>query len=754
MPDEIMRRIDAGEPLYIFDPSECPDLVEAIGATFTEKYNAYIEQAERGEIKLWRKIDSREFYKKYLFKLAKTGHPWLTFKDAHNKFNPCPDYGVINSTNLCTEISIPNAPDSTAVCTLASVNLSRHIKADKSDIDWPKFADTLETIVGALDNILDHNFYPSPESKKNTHDLRPLGIGLMGFAEALVDLGVAYDSDAAVQMARKIGKFMRKTVYKKSEQLAQERGAFAHYDEQAQKGAPYHYKPRRNAVLLAIAPTASISIISGTTSTIDSYFSNIYSRDTLSGKFIVVNRQLMRMLEEKALWSDDIFNQIKAHNGSVQLIDAFDAKVDKELFKTAYEIHPNRQIEIAAAFQESVDQAVSKSIYIEENLRDHMQSIYTYAWKMGLKSTYYCFIDKTIKGEKYTSQVNKRGKRRGFSSLSPVNVTAAEKKEDKKDKVAAEAVKGEGGYGGRGGEEPNYASGHASPAAKKKMSEEGVSANQIKGTGKNGRITKQDVINAMAGGFATDAASGWGGTRDTERKKMSSLRRKVAERLVGVKNETAMLTTFNELNMKPIMDMRSKYKEVFKENHGVGLGFMSFFTKAVTEALNQFPAVNAQIDGKEMVMHHYADIGIAVSSPKGLMVPVVRNAEQMSLAEIESEIKRLAIKARDGKITIDEMQGGTFTITNGGVFGSMMSTPIINPPQSAILGMHNIVERPMAVNGEVKILPMMYLALSYDHRLIDGKESVSFLVAVKEMLENPERMIFGGKSPEEVLLGL
>jgi len=323
---------------------------------------------------------------------------------------------------------------------------------------------------------------------------------------------------------------------------------------------------------------------------------------------------------------------------------------------------------------------------------------------------------------------------------------SSEKDESKKEKVAASDDKG---YGGR-----NYAEGHASPAAKKKMSEEGISASRIEGSGKNGRITKQDVINAMAAGFSTESAAGWGGTRDTERKKMSSLRRKVAERLVGVKNETAMLTTFNEVNMKPIMDMRSKYKEVFKENHGVGLGFMSFFTKAVTEALNMFPTVNAQIDGQEMITHNYADIGIAVSSPKGLMVPVVRNAEQMSLAEIEAEIKRLAVKARDGKITIDEMQGGTFTITNGGVFGSMMSTPIINPPQSAILGMHNIVERPMAVNGEVQILPMMYLALSYDHRIIDGKESVSFLVKVKEMLENPELMIFGGKSPAEILLGL
>jgi 2-oxoglutarate dehydrogenase E2 component (dihydrolipoamide succinyltransferase) len=221
-----------------------------------------------------------------------------------------------------------------------------------------------------------------------------------------------------------------------------------------------------------------------------------------------------------------------------------------------------------------------------------------------------------------------------------------------------------------------------------------------------------------------------------------------------VKSETAMLTTFNEIDMKPIMDLRTKYKEAFAKHHEVNLGFMSFFTKAVTEALNLFPAVNAQIDGNEMVMHRYADIGIAVSSPKGLMVPVVRNAEQMTLAEIEKEIKRLAIRARDGKITPDEMTGGTFTITNGGVFGSMLSTPIINPPQSAILGMHNIVDRPVAINGQVEIRPIMYLALSYDHRIIDGKESVSFLVKVKEMLENPERMMFGAKDPQAILLGL
>ena len=300
----------------------------------------------------------------------------------------------------------------------------------------------------------------------------------------------------------------------------------------------------------------------------------------------------------------------------------------------------------------------------------------------------------------------------------------------------------------------SYAAGAASPAAAKIIKEQNINPAAIKATGKDGRITKQAVVAAMSAGFSTEAAQGWGGSREQSREKMSMLRRKIAERLVSVKNETAMLTTFNEVDMKPIMDVRAKYKDAFAKHHEVNLGFMSFFTKAVTEALKLFPAVNAQIDGTEMILHDYADIGIAVSSPKGLMVPVVRNAEQMSLAEIEREIKRLAIKARDGKITPEDMTGGTFTITNGGVFGSMLSTPIINPPQSAILGMHNIVERPVAINGKVEIRPIMYVALSYDHRIIDGKESVGFLVKVKEMLENPERMIFGSKDPLQILLGL
>lgn len=300
----------------------------------------------------------------------------------------------------------------------------------------------------------------------------------------------------------------------------------------------------------------------------------------------------------------------------------------------------------------------------------------------------------------------------------------------------------------------SYAKGVASPAAAKIMAENRVKNTQINGTGPGGRILKQDVLAFLANGFSAESATQWGGSRDVETKKMTMLRKKVAERLVSVKNETAMLTTFNEIDMTAILDLRAKYKAIFEKKYGIGLGFMSFFTKAVTEALNHFPAVNAQISGDEIIYHKYADIGIAVSTEKGLMVPVLRNAEVLGLAEIEMGIKELALKARDGKLSIDDMSGGTFTLTNGGVFGSLMSTPIINPPQVAILGMHKIQERPVAINGQVVIRPMMYLALSYDHRIIDGKESVSFLVKVKEMLENPERMLFGGKEPVEVLLGL
>lgn len=285
-------------------------------------------------------------------------------------------------------------------------------------------------------------------------------------------------------------------------------------------------------------------------------------------------------------------------------------------------------------------------------------------------------------------------------------------------------------------EEKTYATGTASPAAKKILAEKGMDTLQINGTGKDGRITKEDAVKAVpAMGTPT------GGTRGESRTKLSMLRRKVAERLVSAKNETAMLTTFNEVDMSPIFALRDEYKEGFKNKHGVSLGFMSFFTLAVVRALKMYPAVNSMIDGQEMVSYDFCDISIAVSGPKGLMVPVIRNAENLTFRGVEAEVKRLAIRARDGQITVDEMTGGTFTISNGGVFGSMLSTPIINPPQSGILGMHNIVERPVAVNGKVEIRPIMYVALSYDHRIIDGRESVGFLVAVKEALESPAELL-------------
>ncbi|WP_299112439.1 2-oxoglutarate dehydrogenase complex dihydrolipoyllysine-residue succinyltransferase [uncultured Winogradskyella sp.] len=294
-------------------------------------------------------------------------------------------------------------------------------------------------------------------------------------------------------------------------------------------------------------------------------------------------------------------------------------------------------------------------------------------------------------------------------------------------------------------EAKTYATGTPSPAAKKILDEKGIDTKSVSGTGRDGRITKEDAVNATP-----SMGTPTGGNRGTSRSKMSMLRRKVAERLVEAKNTTAMLTTFNEVDMSPIFDLRKQYKEDFKAKHGVSLGFMSFFTLAVVRALKMYPAVNSMIDGKEMLSYDFCDISIAVSGPKGLMVPVIRNAENLSFRGVESEVKRLAIRARDGQITVDEMTGGTFTISNGGVFGSMLSTPIINPPQSGILGMHNIVERPVAINGKVEIRPIMFVALSYDHRIIDGKESVGFLVAVKEALENPVELLMDN-NPKKAL---
>ena len=284
--------------------------------------------------------------------------------------------------------------------------------------------------------------------------------------------------------------------------------------------------------------------------------------------------------------------------------------------------------------------------------------------------------------------------------------------------------------------EDSFAKGTPSPAASKILTEKNIPISSVNGSGRGGRITKDDALKALPKVDLNAIVK----DRNIESKKLSMLRRKVAQRLVAVKNQTAMLTTFNEVNMTPIFDLRKK----FKDKHGVGLGFMSFFTKATVQALQEYPDVNSMIDGDQQIKYDFFDISIAVSGPKGLMVPVLRDAQNLTFSGIEKEIKRLAVRARDGEITVDEMTGGTFTITNGGVFGSMLSTPIINPPQSAILGMHNIVERPVAVDGKVEVHPIMYLALSYDHRIIDGKESVGFLVKIKEALENPESELMEG----------
>tara|TARA_R110002074_G_scaffold122612_8_gene257378 strand:- start:12190 stop:13416 length:1227 start_codon:yes stop_codon:yes gene_type:complete len=320
------------------------------------------------------------------------------------------------------------------------------------------------------------------------------------------------------------------------------------------------------------------------------------------------------------------------------------------------------------------------------------------------------------------------------SAAKPEGDDKAAVSESKKEEVKKEVVAEKASQPAQA--KATYASGVPSPAAKKILDEKGVDKNTVSGSGRDGRITKEDAVNAVP-----SMGSPTGGNRGETRSKLSMLRRKVAERLVAAKNETAMLTTFNEVDMSAIFELRDKYKEDFKSKHGVGLGFMSFFTKAVVRALGMYPAVNSMIDGKEMISFDFCDISIAVSGPKGLMVPVIRNAENLTFRGVEAEVKRLAIRAREGEITVDEMTGGTFTITNGGVFGSMLSTPIINPPQSAILGMHNIVERPIARDGAIAIAPIMYVAVSYDHRIIDGKESVGFLVAIKEALENPEELL-------------
>ena len=339
-----------------------------------------------------------------------------------------------------------------------------------------------------------------------------------------------------------------------------------------------------------------------------------------------------------------------------------------------------------------------------------------------------CLIDTSAEKPEGAGKAADESRKEAAEPPKEPRKEATEPTEEPKKEPAAEPAAG-----------PSYARGAASPAARKILEEKGIDPASVSGTGKDGRILKEDAVSAVP-----SMGTPGGGPRSETRSKLSMLRRKVAERLVSAKNDTAMLTTFNEVDMSAVFEIRKQYKEAFQEKHGVGLGFMSFFTKAVIRALELYPAVNSMIDGKEMITYDFCDISIAVSGPKGLMVPVIRNAEQLSFRGIEAEVKRLATRARDGQITVDEMTGGTFTISNGGVFGSMLSTPIINPPQSGILGMHNIVERPVVKSGSIAVAPVMYVALSYDHRIIDGRESVGFLVAVKEGIENPEEHLMGG----------
>jgi len=361
-----------------------------------------------------------------------------------------------------------------------------------------------------------------------------------------------------------------------------------------------------------------------------------------------------------------------------------------------------------------------------------------------------------------TDAAKPAGMEKVATNVSEAGTTPSTAKQEIKES-SNKAVESAPSAGATGASTANIADINASPIAFQLIQQYQLDPKNIKGTGANGKITKVDVLEAIVtngkglntgNNKSTSSVNDKYHTsnREPKREKMSNLRKTVSRRLVAAKNETAMLTTFNEVNMKPIMDLRVQYKKKFEETHGVGLGFMSFFTRAVCIALKDWPAVNASIEGEEIIYHDYCDVSIAVSAPKGLVVPVIRSAETLSLSEIEKEVKRLAGKARDNKLSLEEMTGGTFTITNGGVFGSMMSTPIINPPQSGILGMHNIVERPVVENGQIVIRPMMYLALSYDHRIIDGRESVSFLVRVKQLLENPD-MLFDGKRPEETVLG-
>lgn len=428
IPDEFMQRVLDDKDRWLFDPAEAKELTETWGEEFSKHYKSYEDKALLGQMKLAKKVSARQLYRDALIRLAKTGNYWFCYKDTHNRVNQAPNYGMIHSSNLCTEISIANTPSSTAVCTIASVNLTAFVdKAGlhKNDIatlsveekatyiKWDQLKDTVQTAIQALDNIVEFNFYPYPDAEKNSHDLRPLGLGVMGFADFLIDLHIAYDHNDALALIDKVGAFMYEAALEKSKDLAKVKGPFRDYD-----ASRYPYEARRNILLLAIAPTASISLLAGVSSGIDSNFAMVYSRENQFGKFTVVCERLIQQLKEKGKWNEHIKNQIIGNNGSIQHIESLDGVVDKSLFKTAYEYSPTAQVNIAAAWQKHIDQAISRNMYFDEKYRDTLGDYYMHAWQAGLKSTYYCFIQKTIQGEKYTEAVNKRGERWGFAAAA------------------------------------------------------------------------------------------------------------------------------------------------------------------------------------------------------------------------------------------------------------------------------------------------------------------------------------------------
>lgn len=446
IPDLFMKRVKENGKWYLFDPKEAAWLDESYGQEFEKLYKDYQIKADAGEMKLFKVVNARDLYKDMLIRMAKTGNYWFNFKDRHNETNQAKPYGLIHSTNMCTEISIANRSDSTAICTLASINLSKFVKKPTEDIDgskvysfeeklsWVSTQELIETTklaIRALDNVIDINFFPTQEAKKNGFDLRPLGLGIMWFGDMLLQLGIDYASQDAVKLSSHLAKNMYESALQESKDLAKERGTFGDYHE------GYWYEPRRNILLLSIAPTASISNIAGTSSCIEPYYSNVYSRETTSGKFTIVVKELIKNLKAKWMWNEQIRKLIMIHQWSIQNIEDLDGVIDKTVYRTVYESDPLAQIDIAAARQEYVDQAISRNIYGKPERRDKLGDVYMYAWEQWLKSTYYCFIEKNIQWERYTQQINKRGARRWFGANEEVieakDLTVQEEKEPVKD---------------------------------------------------------------------------------------------------------------------------------------------------------------------------------------------------------------------------------------------------------------------------------------------------------------------------------